>query len=186
MRWYSGAMKKLLLGIAILGLLVATGFSAPPAAPVFPDLTLMPVTGAKPVQLSSFRGRPVLIDFWATWCPPCRVELPELQKLYNELGKRGLTVAAINVDRTPVAVGPFLKAMKLSLPVFRVDLRVLGELGIRALPTSVLLDSEGRVNRVYQGYSPEMAQDLRSRIVSLLPKHGGGRHQGRPGAPAGS
>ncbi len=185
-RWYSDAMKKLILGVVIAGLFVVPAFSAPPAAPVFPDLRLVPVTGSKPVQLSSLRGRPVLIDFWATWCPPCRMELPELQKLYNEFGKRGFTVAAINVDRTPSAVPTFLKMMKLNLPVFRVDLRILRELGIRSLPTSVLLDADGRVNQVYQGYSPRMANDLRNRIVSLLPKARATRHGKKQTRPSGS
>ncbi len=174
--WYSGGMKKLVLACVVAASLVPLAFSAPPAAPVFPDLRLVPITGTKPVKLSSLRGRPVLIDFWATWCPPCRMELPELQKLYDEFGKRGFTVAAINVDQRPSGVPGFLRMMKLSLPVFRVDVRVLRELGIRSLPTSVLLDPDGRINQVYQGYSPRMAEDLRSRIVSLLPKRGAHRH----------
>ena len=136
----------------------------------FPNLTLISVDSGETVELSSLRGRPVLLNFWATWCGPCRVELPELQKLYNELGGRGFVLATINVDRSPEAIGSFLRRTGLAVPVYRINPQALRKLRVRTIPMSILLDPEGRVARVYRGFSPQVMMDIRSLVLGFLPK----------------
>ncbi len=136
----------------------------------FPDLQLIPLEGGDPLQFSTFRGRPVLVNFWATWCPPCRAELPELEKVYNRFSGRGLVVASVNVDRRPEPARRFVRMQKLTLPFYRISESALRALGVRSIPTSVLVDGEGRVVRVYQGFGPNILRDLEARIEALLPE----------------
>ena len=136
---------------------------------MFPKITMIPLTGGKPVPITSYRGHPVLVNFWATWCPPCRAELPELQKLYDEFASRGFKLAAVNVNRSSSGVAQFVKEHKLTIPVFRLDEQTLRHLGVSSIPMSVLIDDTGRVVRVYRGYSPTMVQDIEQRLAKLLP-----------------
>ena len=152
--------------VAAFALAGAPGSGKPP----FPDLQLTPLDGGDALPLSTFRGRPVLVNFWATWCPPCRAELPELEKVYNHYGGRGLVLASINVDRSAEAARRFVKRQGLNLPFYRVPESELRALGVRSIPTSVLLDGQGHVVQVYQGFGPEIITDLERRIEALLPQ----------------
>ncbi len=159
------------LACCVLGLLavgaVAADDATPPKVPPFPNYTLFTLDGSSTVQLADFRGRPVLLTFWASWCGPCRVELPELKKLYGELVGTGFVLLTVNVDTSPMAATRFLDALGLELPTYKMTSRDLVQLGVNSLPTNVLLDAEGRPVQIYRGYSPEMIQDIR-RLVSEM------------------
>jgi len=158
--------------LVLLGAAALTVAMPGPGQHRFPDVQLTPLQGGEAMPLSTFRGRPVLLNFWATWCPPCRAELPELEKVYNRYGGRGLVVASINVDRNPEAARRFVEMQKLTLPMYRVPQAELRALGIRSIPTSVLLDGDGNVVRVYQGFGNEIIRDLEERLEGLLPADG--------------
>lgn len=143
----------------------ATAADSPRIA--FPDIELYDVQG-NPAKISDFRGTVVVVNFWATWCGPCRMELPELQKLYNDLGGKGLMVLAVNVDEMRQAVPAFLQRMKLSLPVYFVDRQTEAALGIGTIPFTLILDKEGKAVRAYPGYSREGMEDLRRLATQLL------------------
>jgi len=155
----------------MLGLLVTSVAAAddavPPKVPPFPNYTLFTLDGSSTVQLADFRGRPVLLTFWASWCGPCRVELPELKKLYGDLVGTGFVLLTVNVDTSPMAATRFLDALGIELPTYKMTSRDLVQLGVNSLPTNVLLDAEGRPVQIYRGYSPEMIQDIR-RLVSEM------------------
>jgi thiol-disulfide isomerase/thioredoxin len=127
--------------------------------------------------LKAALGRVTVLNFWATWCGPCRTELPELQELYNELAGKGVVVLAINVDSPRQHVAPFLKRNNLSLPVFFLEPETEASLGLRSLPTTVLLDADGKVVNVWGGYSEESMRDLRGQAEGLLaqPRGRGGK-----------
>jgi cytochrome c-type biogenesis protein len=159
---------------------VATARAEP--RPQLPPIQLSDLTG-QTFQLKEFLGVATVLDFWATWCGPCRVEMPELQKLYNELGGKGLVVLAVNVDfaADPQAAGfaqaleivrpriqGFLAQSGITLPVYLTDGEAQAELGVDRIPFSVLLDREGGVVRVYAGYSPESIKDLRQQVLGVL------------------
>ncbi|MCG6962793.1 MAG: TlpA family protein disulfide reductase [Acidobacteria bacterium] len=164
-------MKRLLL-LLVTGLLVSSVASAgPPKSaekPEFPDIALFSLQDGQTIKLDTFRGRPVLLTFWASWCGPCREELPELQRMYNELAGKGFILAAINVDTIPQAARAFVDKFKLTVPIYRVSRRVLYELRIDQLPTSILLGPNGKVVHAYIGYSPGTTQDIRQRVLNLL------------------
>ena len=182
-RWglhYDAPMKRVVplvvLTLTVLSLapLPAAEGQAPERGPEFPNILLLPLDGGEPVLMETFRGRPALVTFWATWCGPCRAELPEIQRLYNELGGKGFVVVTINVDRSPAGVGAFMKRLDLALPVYRLEEGMLDRLGVRSIPMSVLVDTDGRVVRLYRGYSPGMVRELRRELEKLLGRDGSG------------
>lgn len=135
--------------------------------PAFPDVRFTDLDGRE-VSLTSYQGAVVLLNFWATWCGPCRVELPELQKLYGELGGKGFVVLAVAVDTPPARVRPYLDRLGVTLPAVLMDARTQRALGIDRIPFSILLDRESRVVKIYSGYSPEIMEDLRRRAELLV------------------
>lgn len=135
--------------------------------PALPDFKMSTLDGSGEVGLAEFRGRPVLLSFWASWCGPCRIELPELQKLYQELAGEGFVLLTVNVDVAPAFADRFLAQLGISVPVYRMSPRDLVELGVSALPTNILLDPEGRPVHIYTGYSPTLPQEIRRLVEEM-------------------
>jgi len=113
---------------------------------VAPDFALPGLNGA-PVRLSDHRGKVALLNFWATWCPPCRAEMPSMEKLYQAHRGRGLVILAISGDRTGrQVVESFVQELGLTFPILLdSDGEVFAQYGVRGLPTSYLLDRQGRI-----------------------------------------
>jgi thiol-disulfide isomerase/thioredoxin len=115
-------------------------------APDAPDFTLSGLDG-KPLTLSSLKGKAVLLNFWATWCPPCREEMPSLEKLFHTFaGNPNFVILAVSSRETADTVKEFLAKTPYS---FRVLLDTTGEAGsdysVRAIPTTYLIDAQGQV-----------------------------------------
>ena len=160
--------------------------------PQFPDLELLD-DGGRPLALSAVIGKATVLNFWATWCGPCRVELPELQKLYNELGGKGLVVLPINVDhpalrkdtfgpdvaRVRPRVEAFTSNTGLTLPMYYVDGPTQSRLGLGTIPLTFLLDRKGGVARLYEGYSSEGMRDMRELVAQLLAEGSGKKGSGK-------
>jgi thiol-disulfide isomerase/thioredoxin len=138
-----------------------------PKDPVFPEVVFSSLDGNAEVTMSSFRGRPVLLTFWASWCGPCRVELPELSKLYGELVGTGFVLITVNVDQNPAAGRSYLKSLGLSLPVYRLNPQDTKSLGVDALPTNILLDADGRFVRAFKGYTPMVVEEVRRLVLEM-------------------
>ncbi len=118
-----------------------------------PDFTLT-TTGGKAVSLSNFRGRPVVLNFWATWCPPCREEMPAIQSFYEKRG-REIQVLAVNLtasEKSAAHVKDFLKAGGYTFPVL-LDTRnsTAQEYLVRAIPTTFFIDREGIIRDIHTG-----------------------------------
>ncbi len=117
---------------------------------VAPDLEITDVDG-KTHKLSEYRGKVVLINFWATWCPPCIAEIPSLESAYAKLRDQGLEVLAINLDENPKSVYKLLQEQKLS---FKIFLDPQGKAAqaylVYGLPYTVVLDRDGKVQ--YKGF----------------------------------
>lgn len=167
---------------ALLAVLVAACAVAGPARQEFPTIQVSDLSG-QTVPLKDVLGTVTVLNFWATWCGPCRLEMPFLEKLYNELGGRGLVVLAVNVDlpASPDDLGvgqqlellkpriqAFLKASGISLPVYMVNGPTQIMLGLDRIPYSIVLDRKGGVVRVYPGYSAESSKDLRQQVLEVL------------------
>ena len=135
--------------------------------PVFPNLEFTALDGVSQIDLESLRGKPVLLTFWASWCGPCREELPELEKLVGELAEEGFVLVTVNMDQSPAMGMRFLQQHDIDVPAYRMDQRELSQLGLRSLPTNVLLDREGRPVQIFSGYSPEMPAEIRRLVLAM-------------------
>ena len=145
------------------------GRSANGEVPIFPNVILTSLDGAQKVELEDFRGRPVLLNFWASWCGPCRQELPELERLQDELKSTGFAVIAVNMDQSAAQGLRFLKMNDLEVPAYRLDRKTLAMLGVKSLPTNVLLDREGRPVQLYRGYAPSVPEEIRRLVLAMPP-----------------
>lgn len=127
------------------------------ASDAVPDFTLNEVSDGKPFHLRGHLGQVVLIDFWATWCGPCRMAIPHLIELQKKFGGRNFTVVGVSLDQQgPDVVRPFAKQWNLNYPVV-VDTdgslaRDYG--GIRSIPTTLVIDRRGSVVGSLIGYYP--------------------------------
>jgi peroxiredoxin len=109
------------------------------------DFTLATPKGQK-VKLSDYRGKLVFMNFWATWCPPCREEMPAMQRLWDQQKDKGFVMLAISVDHDPDLVPSFVKNHKFTFPVL-VDpkMEAANAYGVRALPSSFIIDRQGNM-----------------------------------------
>jgi peroxiredoxin len=141
-------LASTLLLAVLAGPATATG---PSAAPDF----ALPARDGGELRLSDLRGQVVMINFWATWCGPCRQEMPLLQQIHAKYEPLGFTMLGVNVEPDSAAAQTWLKGMPVRFPiVFDRKSEVSASFGVEAMPSSVLIDREGRVRHVHRGYKP--------------------------------
>jgi peroxiredoxin len=123
----------------------------PARAKLADDFTL-PMPAGDSFRLSAQRGKVVLVNFWATWCPPCLEEMPAMERLWRRHRDAGFVLIAISLDTDPKKVPPFVSARKFSFPVaLDPKMTVAEKYGVRALPSSFVIDREGTVTGVALG-----------------------------------
>ncbi len=157
----------------IAGVLLVQGVAAGSAAdPIktgeaFPDLAQFGLEGALP----NLKGKVVLLDFWASWCGPCKRSFPVMKELEEKYGPRGFQVVAVSVDEKASAMASFLKKEKPSFVVLRdSEGRLARAAQIEAMPTSFLIGSDGRVLSVHSGFTGESTRKKYiSEIEAALP-----------------
>ena len=143
------ARGALLCGILATSLSLAGDGSGPA-----PNFTLDSMSG-KPVALNQLRGQVVMINFWASWCGPCRKEFPALDQIYAKYKPMGFALVAINVESEKSDAEKFLATTPASFPIlFDPDNKVSGSYGVSAMPTTVLVDRQGRVRWLHRAYKP--------------------------------
>lgn len=133
------------------------------------EFTLNDLSGKK-VSMSSFKGKVVLLNFWATWCPPCRAEMSSLEKLYQLLKDKGFTVIAVATDRTAIDVRDYLKTQPLSFTILLdVDLKISRDLyKVFMMPTTFLIDKRGVVVEKFYGEEDWLDPATIKQIEALL------------------
>jgi peroxiredoxin len=125
--------------------------------------------GGSAIELSDLRGSAVLINFWATWCEPCRLEMPLFQDRYERLKDQGFTVLAVNADEPISTVEEFQKELGLTFPILLdVDGQIQRQFRIRGFPTSILIDQDGIIQVVHIGVIHEDQLDEYLRLVELV------------------
>lgn len=133
-----------------------------------PALTVQTAQGA-PIQMADYRGRVVLIDFWASWCAPCKKSFPALDELSHEFQSRGLAVLAVNLDERRKDADQFLAAHPHTMMVlFDPSGAAPKAFGVQGMPTSFLIDRSGKIRFTHMGYSGNVAEQYRREIVLLL------------------
>ena len=158
----------------VLAVLAVAGLSTAASA-LEPGGTLPGITaprlsdGAQRVDFAALRGNVVYVDFWASWCAPCRQSMPQLERLYREYRKRGLLVVGVNKDVATEDALHFLRRMDVTFPlVADRDDSVARAFDVRAMPSGYLVDRRGVVRYVHRGFTAATAAELRSEIESLL------------------
>jgi len=142
----SAAVIFVIFGLMMIG---TTSVSAQRA----PDFTLTDMEGKK-LTMSDFEGKIIILDFWATWCGPCKMEIPSFIKLQEDY-KDDVVVLGVSLDQGgPRAVVPFAKQMKINYPVVYGDGNVIQAYGgIRSIPTTFIIDKDFNIQRKYVGYT---------------------------------
>src|SRR5437867_7866371 len=135
-----------------------------PVAVAAPDLS------GRTVDVAADAGRVRIVDFWATWCEPCRDELPALDQLLREEGSRGLAVYAVSFDEDAQQIPKFLEQVPVGFPVLwdKGGDKYSGAYGIERLPTTLVVDRKGVIRFVHQGYDPDTGARTRREVDQLL------------------
>ncbi len=133
-----------------------------------PDFTLQTLDG-KEITLSKLKGKVILLDFWATWCGPCRESIPHLIQLYKTNQKDGLEVIGMNTDRGDIdTVRHFVKSMDIPYPIAITSQDVERSYGVTGLPTTILIDKDGKIRERIVGFSSEIAKQMTAVVVDLV------------------
>ena len=165
-----------LIALAIFGLsfvvvwLQSSKYEPLTVGKIAPDFAL-PDLGDKTVRLSDFRGKVVFLNFWATWCKPCREEMPSMEVLYKNFENNGLVVLAVSIDRvtTKKDIPPFVKSLSLSFPVLvdswgQTDKRYK----LMGVPETYIIDGSGHIR--YRHVGPLGERDVNRKILPLIAK----------------
>lgn len=146
---------------------LAAAAGIPSSTGQVPAFTVTTLDGS-PVTAESLAGKVVLVNFWATWCPPCRVEMPGFQKAYERFGDDGFVVLGVTMDAgSPDRVRRFLEERNITYPVAMATSQVVRDFGgVPFLPTSYLVDREGRIRNEVRGMFTSVA--LEQAVERLL------------------
>lgn len=161
-------LKSPLLG-AILLLLTAVSLAASSLeGQAAPDFVLKSSSGEN-LRLSEYRGDVVMINFWATWCGPCRQEMPLLDELYGRYQRVGFNLLGVNIDDDSRRAMQMIEELGVSFPVLFDESKEVSKLyAVEAMPVTVLVDREGQVRFVHHGYKPGYEEHYLTEIRSLL------------------
>ncbi|MCC7257028.1 MAG: TlpA family protein disulfide reductase [Gammaproteobacteria bacterium] len=160
-----GRRPALAAALLVLVATVARGADLPSPAPDF----RLPARAGGEVSLAGLRGQVVLINFWATWCGPCRQEMPLLDQIYQRYKGLGFTLLAVNVEDDSTLADRWLAETPVSFPVLLDRANAVSRLyDVTAMPSTVIVDRQGRVRHVHQGYKPGTENQYQDQIRALI------------------
>jgi len=161
-------MKNVLLGFGFSIFAATSLASSDLAGQSAPDFALKSSSGEN-LRLSEYRGDVVMVNFWATWCGPCRQEMPLLDQLYSRYQRVGFSLLGVNIDDNASKAMDMVSELGVSFPVlFDTGKEVSRLYEVEAMPVTVLIDREGTVRYVHHGYKPGVEETYLDQIRSLL------------------
>ena len=159
------SIKPLLL---LTGLLISSLSLAAPIGGVAPDFTLKSKSG-KNIKLSEHRGDVVMINFWASWCGPCRQEMPALEQLYSRYKDLGFVILGVNIDEDSGKAVGMLNNSPVSFPIlFDNDKKISSLYDVTAMPMTILIDRNGNLRHLYRAYKPGYEEKYAKQIKALV------------------
>ncbi len=165
-------MKQTLLSLALLAMTLGLAQPALALTPVgeqAPDFTLSSLDGKETYTLSELRGQVVYLDFWASWCGPCRRSFPEVQALHKEYKGRPFRVLAVSLDRKAADGLKFLEAQQAGFPsVFDEGGKVATRFGVQSIPSAFVIGPDGKVAHSAVGFDPRGVPQLKAKIEGLI------------------
>lgn len=155
-KWLLMGFGIAVTGIAALMLIFSSGSAGSPV----PDFTATTLSG-ETVHLTDYKGQVVMLNFWATWCPPCKAEMPTIQAAYKHYHEQGFTVLAINNREQSVQIQPFANALALTFPIILDTDSILQDtFAIKGYPTSLFISDAGEVYATHTGMlTPQQLND---------------------------
>lgn len=162
--------RALALAFVVTSLAGTALVAAPKAAQLkdAPDITLTAISG-KTIRIANLKGQVVLLDFWASWCVPCRKSFPEVDALHRELEPKGLVVVAVNVDEQAKNAYAFLEKYPHSMTIAFDPRGVVAEaFKLEAMPSTMIVDRSGHIRFTHQGYTEKTIGQFRTEVLQLL------------------
>lgn len=142
--------------------------AAPRTGQTAPDFKVISTTG-QTISQENYRGYVLILDFFATWCQPCRQSIPHLVEMNRKFGKQGLQVLGLSVDEEGErAVKTFIDEFRVNYPLALAGDTTTADFGVRSVPVMYLIDKKGKIVEVYRGYSDDRARSLEQSIKRLL------------------
>ena len=151
------------LGVALPAPALAVDAGQP--APAF----ALPRASGDALTLESLKGRVVFVDFWASWCAPCKRSFPWMNEMHRKYGDKGLTIVAVNVDKRRADADRFLAQVPAAFPVvYDPEGKAPAAYGVKGMPSSYLIDARGNVVQVESGFNDDHAAAIEARIRDLV------------------
>ena len=161
-------IRSLLAAALAASVSLAASAATPVANALAPDFTLRGSDGRN-VRLDELRGQVVLVNFWATWCGPCREEMPRLDTLYQKYHKSGFVLLGVNVDDDPRTALATAAKLNVSFPVLLdTDKKVSKLYDLSTMPSTVVIDRDGKMRFLHRGYREGVEADYEQQIRGLL------------------
>ncbi|MEJ2568608.1 MAG: TlpA disulfide reductase family protein [candidate division WOR-3 bacterium] len=136
---------------------------------IAPDFTLKD-TADNEHSLYDYRGKVVLVNFWATWCPPCMVEIPHLIELYRKYKENGVVILGLSLDTDLKRIKIFVEKNNMEYPVLVEARDLIKTYAIKGIPTAYLIDKDGIIVEKFVGYTPGAEKDIEKLIIKLIEK----------------
>jgi len=134
-----------------------------------PEFSLPNIATKTASSLSDYRGQVIYLDFWASWCPPCRTSFPLLEALYEKHHTAGFKIVAINMDEEPEAMERFLKLYPASFDILRdPEGEWADKYSVEAMPTSFIIDKKGVIRHIHSGFSKSDIDEIEKKVIELL------------------
>ena len=159
-------IKKLTILFAIV-VTSAIATAGPVSGPA-PNFTLQMLGGGQ-MSLAEHKGNVVMVNFWATWCAPCRQEMPHLEALHQRYSPLGFTLLGVNVEDDPAGAQAWLEETPVSFPILFDPENCVSELyDVIAMPSTVMIDRQGNMRHLHHGYKPGYENEYQNQIRALI------------------
>ena len=165
----SRARSLRLVACAAFAIVAGTASSAIAPATAAPDFTLHALSGGANLRLKEQRGRVVMVNFWATWCGPCRQEMPQLNRLYEKYKSSGFVLLGVNVDEDTSKAADVAAKLGVTFPVLLDTDKAVSKLyDVSTMPSTMIIDRDGKVRYVHRGYLAGYEDSYEKQIRELL------------------
>lgn len=158
--------------ILFFSLVIGSNVFSQDIGSIAPDFSMQDING-NTIKLSELKGKVVLVDFWASWCIPCKKSMPHIIELYNNRADSSFTVIAVNVDEEKSKINEFANSINVTFPfpvIFDKESKLPAQYNVEGMPTTIIIDKEGVIRFKDTGFTSDVKEKMDSKIKELLLK----------------